>query len=139
MTVDTKGFVLTNKKDVFKVYEIIRKALVELMMEETGARDWHHLGKEGKYSIPDADLYENGCIYVNFDYNGEQRRLFVAFTCDSDYSDFRKGKKIILSLGCWGSSIHLMECALKALSNKFNAPAFIDEDDCDSVDWREVK
>lgn len=144
MSIDTKGFVLTNKKDVFKVYEVLRRAIVEKMLEDTnpddkGGAGWMRINQMDGYSIPYVDLHENGCIWLIFEYRGEHRSLFVAFTRDHDYDDFRKGKKLILSLGCWGHSVHLMETALKALMNEYKCKGYIDENDCDLEDWREIK
>lgn len=140
MTVDTKGFVSTSNKDIFKVCSIVEKSLASKMMAEAGAERWPDMWKlEKKYTYPKFELNSFGLITAVFRFRAESRRMSIIFGYDGDYSEFKKGKKIILSLGAWGSSVELMETVLKALSNELKAKAYIDENDCDSEDFREVK
>lgn len=133
----TNGFVLTNKKNVFNVWRVVKSALIATMQDESGLSGhelWHK--SDGQYSYPTCDLYDVGMITVSFTFKGEQRDLHIHFECDSDYSYYKKGKKIITSLGAWGSSVFLTEKVLYALSEL--GSIHIVDNDC-SDEWRELK
>lgn len=136
MGVDTKGFVLTKEKNPFKVFATIKDALFAEIKRETGinsvAAVW---GK--KYSMPSAELSDmEGYFRISLTYRGEQRDISVHLSCDNDYDYVKKGKRIIVSLGAWGSSVHLIETVIRALT-VYGRGWMCDEDTAEN--WREVK
>lgn len=140
MGVDTKGFLLTSKKNPFQIWKIIKDALIDDMMEQSGATRqtdlW--LNDESGYTCPTARIHDfSEMISVRFEYKGEQRDLTAFLDCDHDYEYVRKGKKIIVSLGAWGSSVHLIEVVLKALQKELGGKVFMVNGDS-TEDWRPV-
>lgn len=136
MGCDTKGFVLTEEKDPFKIWKAIRLSIFDEIKRETGVDNvtavW---GKD--YTMPNCEIKDfAACMDVYFTFAGEDRRLFVALDCDHDYGEYKEGRKIILSLGAWGSSVQLVEVVLRGLSHL--GETHILEDDC-SGDWKELK
>jgi GH18 family chitinase len=68
--------------------------------------------------------------YLPFDADTEKRMLSIHFGCDSDYSDTYEGDKVILSLGCWGSSDEIMKTLAKELAQF--GDVYYDHNDCDA-------
>lgn len=138
MGVDTRGFVLTNEKNVHKVWSTIHKSLIDEMMKESGADNqialfYRHIG----YSRPSCEVVDvEGMLIISFQFKGEDRALRLYLDRDSDYEYVKRGKKIIISLGMWGSSLQLIEAVLKGLS--IFGKAYILENDM-YHDWRPIK
>lgn len=134
MTVDTKGFVLTSEKNPYKIFNAVKFAIFEDIKTVTGIDDVRAVWGE-KFSMPRAELTDiEGYFTIHFKYNGDERMISVFTSCDHDYNDVRKGKRVIFSLGCYGDSIHLIEIAMKSLKGR----KWICNNDCEE-DWRELK
>ena len=136
MGVDTKGFVLTKEKNPFKVFATIKDALFADIKLQTGINNYTAVWGEN-YTMPNARLTDmEGYFTVNFTYNGEACDMSVHLSCDNDYDYVKKGKRIIVSLGAWGSSVHLIEAVVRALT-VYGKGWMCDEDTAEN--WREVK
>ena len=141
MSVDVKAVVMTENKDVFKILSRVKNAVVQKMYKESGIDNFHLWNRDLGYSWPQAELYENRMLTLNFQYKGENRNLHIFFTCNNDYDDEMDGKvmkssKIILSLGAWGHAVEIMESCLDALSSL--GKTYITNDDCADM-WRFYK
>lgn len=136
MGTTTNGFVLTEEKDPFKIWRNIKWTLFEEMKNHSGIDDiravWGDLYHMPRCEI--SDFAEH--MRVVFRFAGEERDMSVSLTCDNDYSDFKEGKKVIVSLGWWGHSVHLIETVMKGLS-EFGEAYMCDEDM--SENWRQIK
>lgn len=133
----TNGFVLTKEKNPFKIWRMVEPALIAEMEKETGLKGWELWNKtDDKFSRPNCDLSEFGMLTISFTFAGEERNLNIHFECDSDYAEYKKGKKLITSLGAWGQSVRLTEVVLRALSDL--GSTHIVNNDCYD-DWRELK
>lgn len=131
MGCDTKGFVLTEEKDVFKICKIIESAIYSKIKEASGIDNITAVWGED-FSYPSFKLYTHGMIGCQFDFAGDGRDMGIFTSCDNDYSEIREGKKIILSLGAWGDSVMLIKVVLSALSEL--GEAYVIENDC-STEW----
>lgn len=139
MGCDTNGFLATKEKDIFKICRVIEKSLVDECIRDAGVDGWRDIYKlDKKYSYPSFILHTHGMIEALILFREENRRLSIFTACDSDYSECYKGKKVILSLGAWGESVHLIEVVLKALQSEFGGRAWMRNNDC-SDDWRKIK
>jgi hypothetical protein len=143
MTIDTKGFLTTTEKNPFKIWRVIKACLIEDMMATSGAKRQFELwwNDESGYTCPTARIHDFAeYIDIHFQYKTEDRMLGVFLDCDSDYEYvlYPDSPKIILNLGCWGSSVHLIDTVLHALQAEFGGRMFIIENDC-SDEWKELK
>lgn len=143
MTIDTKGYLLNKEKNPFKIWRVIKQSLINDMMEISGADRQIDLwwNNDSGFTCPKAEIKDfSEMIEITFDYKHEQRRMAVFTDCDSDYEDDynKPRKKIIISLGCWGSSVHLVDTVLRAMQKEFGGQAFIMENDS-TDDWRNIK
>lgn len=142
---DTKGFVMTEMKDPFEVFFKISEALEGLICAdkpegEAGFR-FLQTEKEGKrqYALPKCELNDTfKSATILFKYRGEDRWLRVHFDRDQDGEayGYKDGSKLILSLGCWGSSVELMITVLKALA--VYGPAYLIDNDCSDYELQEI-
>lgn len=132
MGCDTKGFVLTKEKDVFKICKIIETAIFNEIKNDSGIDNITAVWGEN-YSYPKFEISTIGMITCHFTFADEDRQMSIHTLCDNDYNEARKGKKIILSLGAWGKSVRLIKVVLSALSEL--GKAYIIENDC-SDEWR---
>jgi hypothetical protein len=104
MGIDTKGVVITECKDVFKIRRLIEAALRK------------HSDASGLYkNAPIEFTLETDFIMCRFTNCGNTRNMFVFFGSDNDYKDLGN-KKLILNLGAWGNSVQIMKDCLSALS-----------------------
>lgn len=134
MSVDTIGFVLTKEKNIHKIWSEIRKSLVDEMLKDSDSDSQFLLFRNPNYTCPRCEVPDvRGMLVIPFTFAKEVRELHVHIDCDGDYNEYKKGKKIIVSLGMWGSSIRLIETVLKGLS--VFGEAHILENDC-TDDWR---
>lgn len=120
MGVDTKLVCLTKNKNAFEVGTLIEKAIRDLIFDPS-----KRIQQQARITIDPRSK----TMSVLFNYQDEQRKLFVVFDCDRDYVDSGLiGSKIILSLGLWGSSATI----LKAIGEELKAlgPVFYQENDC---------
>ena len=139
MSVDTKGFVLTDNKDVFKIAAAVERALIELAERETGGVNYFetYAGKT-RWRPPQIEVRPGlGFLDFTFTHNTENRSMLVHFECDNDYEYIKPGKRIIVSLGAWGHSVPLVRCAVKAIAEVTGGEGWMTEDDC-SEQWYEV-
>jgi hypothetical protein len=103
--IDTKGVVVTQCKDVFKIRRLLEGALRQ------------HSDASGVYThAPIEFTLETDFIMCNFVNCGNQRRLFVFFGSDNDYQDLGR-EKIVLLLGAWGNSVQIMKDCLGVLKD----------------------
>lgn len=135
MGCDTKGFVSTKEKDPFKICGIIESAIFEEIKRDSRIDNITAVWGD-KYSYPHTRIHPNEMLSVKFRFDGEERDMKVFFTCDSDYSEVKKGKKIIIHLGAWGQSVRLIKVVLAALSQF--GQAYIVENDCET-DWKKLE
>lgn len=132
MSVDTKGLVLTDNKDVFAVCTRIDYALRGMF-----SNDGQCVPRSGISRIATFDLVPSyGMVVTHFKFRDEDRALFVNFTCDCDAKEYGE-HALILSLGFCGSSELIMRTVLAALADL--GPAYIDVNDCDDVDYKQIR
>jgi hypothetical protein len=136
MGCDTKGFVLTKEKDVFKICKIIEKSILNEIRKETGAENLMSVFvKDNNFSFPHFKLYTHGMVGCQFRFKGEERDLSIHTLCDNDYNEVRYGKKVIVSLGAWGESVKIVNFVITALSEL--GEAYIIHNDCES-EWMKI-
>lgn len=133
MGCDTKGFIATNKKDVFEVADAIYKFL--------GTRYSNHSLKHLKKVASvraEFELYvpHGKGFRVHFLDGDDKRMLYVWFSCDCDYEEIYKGPKIFFNLGCWGKSDELMLGILESL--KYLGDAYYQYNDCMDKEWKKI-
>lgn len=134
MGVDTKGFVATKCKDVFFVVRLAEEALNRLIRPHTKAAllAGRAADEPPKYrTVSTRLLADSEGVQLNFTYEGEDRTLWMYFTCDCDNEDYTP-TSISLSLGCWGHSELYMKTVLQALSPL--GDVYFDYSDCDDVE-----
>ena len=118
MSVDTKGCVVTDSKDVF---EIVHKISA---------------------NFPESKLYMDTtfrAVMIVFVFNGEDRMLRVSFDCDYDlenHPEIEGTSCVWLSLGHWGGSEDIMLLALNSLSSI--GDTYIDVNDSDDTGFVKV-
>ena len=118
MSVDTKGCVVTDNKDVF---EIIHKISA---------------------NFPGSKLHMDTtfrAVMIVFNFNREDRTMRVSFDCDCDlenHPEIEGTSCVWLSLGHWGSSEEVMLLALNSLSSI--GDTYIDVNDCDDTGFVKV-
>jgi hypothetical protein len=137
MGVDTKGFVLTADKDVFRITKLITRTLDHLIVEE---KHLHYpdrvrfMSEEARKAFKTCNVElsaEMEMLSVNFTFRGETRSLKVFFTCDCDHTDYGP-QSISMSFGCWGLSGLFVNSVLHALS--LIGEPYFDMNDCDDID-----
>jgi hypothetical protein len=133
MSVDTKGVVVTSCKEIFFVCALVERALTQYIAPK--ARKEHasaRKGSEPEWTLPTIRLSSAGeLVQFHFRFNGEQRILWLFFTCDCDNLELGE-QSLSLNLGYWGSSETIMRIVLEALACL--GPTYIDVNDCDDVD-----
>ena len=118
MSVDTKGCVVTDNKNVFEII--------------------HKISENFPGSKLHMDLYFHSVIVV-FNFNREARALRVTFDFDFDlenHPEIEGTSCVWLSLGHWGSSEEVMLLALNSLSSI--GDTYIDVNDCDDTGFVKV-
>lgn len=100
MSISTNGFVLTDKKDVFSVLEVIEYTLIELVKKYAAKDTPIFLDSTSKFPTIKCNS-NNKFFQIIFKVNNESRMLMVHFDCDSDYSEFGNSK-IIWGVNYWG-------------------------------------
>lgn len=130
MSCDTKGFIATDKKDVWEVVAKIKSFLRTRYSkkESKWVTQFAHVGAD--YELSDFSKF----ITVNFRDGEDNRQLFVFFDCDSDYDHVKKGPKIIFNLGCWGKSDEL----ILGILAQFEGEKYYIHNDCDEKGWERV-
>ena len=118
MSVDTKGCVVTDNKNVFEIIHKISE------------------------NFPGSKLHMDSlfhAVMVVFNFNREDRMLRVSFDCDCDlenHPEIEGTSCIWLSIGNWGSSEEIMMLVLKSLSEL--GDTYIDYNDSDDIDFVKV-
>lgn len=139
MSVDTKGFVLTDNKDVFKIAAAVERALIELGKQEAGGDYTRTYFRNEKWSMPQIEARPGlGFLDFTFTHNAEKRSMLVHFDCDNDYDYVKPGKRIIVSLGAWGASVPLVRCAVKAIVEATGGEGWMTDSDGSQEYWYEV-
>jgi hypothetical protein len=142
MGVDTDGCVITKNKDVFQIRGIINSWWQNVRKENNVTmRDYWQEDPQWKH--PRTEFSDQGTMCCYFMYKGEDRRLFIAVSCDYDldsHKDEISGDSCIwLSFGCWGSSIELMQSLLNEFKKQeWVERCYIDESDSDEHGFKEV-
>lgn len=127
MSVDTRGLVITDCKDVFAVTKKVGAALGALFRE--GQTHWDLV--RGNTSVMASFEISPSIEMVTavFKYKGEDRALHMHFDCDCDIPVEYGEHGLILSIGKWGSAELIMRTVLAGLQDL--GPTYIDVDDCD--------
>lgn len=94
----------------------------------------------GHYSIGSrlhSDNFES--FTINFGVGDENGRMvWVHTTCDCDVASYLPENMgaVIVSIGCWGSNVMIMDTIADAL--KSYGDVYVDYNDCDDVDYAKV-
>jgi hypothetical protein len=105
MSVSTTGFVLTEKKDVFEVLEVIDSTLIELVKKYSKQLFIH---KDCTSKLPTIECRPiTKCFSIYFRINDEGRILTVHFDCDCYYKEYGDSK-IIWSVNNWGYGVPIL-------------------------------
>lgn len=139
MSVDTNGCIITKVKDVFKVTQVICTWWSELHKNES----FRPLQKvEGRAGVVVEVSGYHDALHARFQYKEEERGLFAHFDCDCDLANHNeiKGESCVwLRLGCWGSSVEIMESLLREFrKQEWVERCYIDENDCDDEGYKEI-
>lgn len=133
MGCDTKGFITTDKKDIWETEKIIRDFLKT--RPRNNAPKW--IKNPNAEQTADFRLTGIGRYFTaSFEDGDDKRQLNVFFDCDSNYEDVYQGQKIVFNLGCWGKSDELMKGILEGM--KHLGRAFYIYNDCADEDWQEL-
>ena len=118
MGVDTKGVVLTEKKDIFEVVRRVEKAICNLQKEISGKRGYKIYLDSDKFTFPTTHFTSSsGYVITSFMVDGEDRNLSIFTETGYDYDEeFGECGKIVFNLGYWGMSIEIITIILKELS-----------------------
>ena len=148
MGVDTKGVILTSKKDFWEVRQTIGHALYRAIRPHIEMPEWRakREGVDVDWKLPEmlAPLqsysdpeYISRSFQFIFKWNGEERILWVHTDCDCDLqaSFGEDSEGIILSLGMWGSSEEIMKMVLEDMKG-FGECYFLLSDVND--DWEKI-
>jgi hypothetical protein len=136
MGCDTKGVLLTSSKNVMAVCSVVGYALDRLIQNEQKALfpEVRFFNEESRAKFQKVKWVLNPStesVSGVFRYHGEDRQLFVTFSCDVDNLKWAP-QSISMSMGSWGHSDTLMLAVLYALS--IFGPVVYDYNDCDSID-----
>lgn len=134
MGCDTKGFIATDKKDIWEVEAVIRDFLKT--RPSIDVPKWTKVNPNAEQR---ADFYltgQKGYFIVRFVDGEDQRNLNVFFCCDSDHDEICRGPKISFMIGCWGKSDEIIKGILERL--KHLGRAFYVYNDCDDEGWQEL-
>lgn len=136
MGVDTKGFLLSDCKDVMLLANLVGQAIHGLISAECKTV----LGEAGlKRSAKAREMFgypemvlkpDSGMLCIQFTFHGERRTMHMFFDCDSDRVAYGP-KSISMTLGCFGYSDLFMKTTLHALS--MLGPVYFDHSDCDDI------
>ena len=136
MGVDTKGFLLSDCKDVLLLSNLVGQAIHGLIFAECKTV----LGEAGlkrsqkareMFGYPEMVLKpDSGMLSICFTFHGERRTMDMFFDCDCDRIEYGP-KSISLTLGCFGYSDLFMKTVLHALS--MVGPVYFDHNDCDDT------
>jgi hypothetical protein len=138
MSVDTKGFLLSDCKDVMLIMGLISQAFQGLIRAECqtvfGDAGLKRSAKAREMFVsPEMDLKPDmGMVLISFTFHGERRSMHVFFDCDCDRVKYGP-QSISMTLGCWGYSDLFMKTALQALS--LLGPVYFDSNDSDDIDF----
>lgn len=127
MGISTKGFVLTDKKDVFSVLSVIESNLKELV-KKYAAKDTP-IFRDSTSQFPTIKCNPNNKFFqIIFKVNNESRMLMVHFGCDSDYKEYGDSK-IIWEVNYWGMNEEIVLGICKEM--KQFGQVFYEANDCD--------
>ena len=128
MGVDAKGVCKTASKDVFSVCSKVESSLNKMILKNkatTGVLPDLNNTLVRTEMIPSVEM-----VVFRFTVKGESRKLHLHFSCDSDEPKV-KGKKLIWSVGMWGSSELIIRTVGEALQDL--GKIYIDLNDCDDI------
>lgn len=134
MGCDTKGFIATDKKDIWEVERVIRDFLKTRPREKN-----HPTWIKNPNAEQNAEFRltgQSGYFIVDFQDGEDKRHLNVFFCCDCDYEEIYRGPKISFMLGCWGKSDEIIKGILERL--KHLGRAFYIYNDCSDEEWQEL-
>lgn len=136
MSIDTKGFLLSDCKDVLLLSNLVGQAIHGLILDECKTV----LGEAGlkrsakareMFGYPEYRLIpDSGMLDISFTFHGEKRSMKMFFDCDSDRIEYGP-KSISITLGCFGYSDLFIKTALHALS--MLGPVYFDHNDGDEI------
>lgn len=126
MGISTKGFVLTENKDVFAVLETIEDTLMEMVKKYSNG-EVIFLDKTSSFPRVKCSPVSRA-FYIYFKVNNESRMLGVYFDCDCDYREYG-GSKIIWSVNYWGMAEEIILSICKVM--KQYGKVFYEANDCD--------
>lgn len=126
MSLDTKGIVVTENKDVRDIAIRVLNAIKDVPCEPNF---------KGGFSNPNySPILEyrpkENFFLIHFKDGDLKRMLWVFLECDSDYPDFGE-KNIIMSFGCFGNSVGIMNRVLQEFKDL--GKCYIQENDCDGI------
>ena len=138
MGVDTKGCVVTENKDAFKVYEIVENWWNKVK-KENNLSLVHSLNEDSGWKSPKIEMGFSKSLQLYLKYKGEDRRVFINFDCDCDleiYNEIEGTSCIWFSMGCWGSSVEIMQSLMQEF--KEIGESYVDDNDCDDLDFYKI-
>lgn len=130
MSVDSKGYCLTDNKDVFKITALVESSIDNLITSAAIPKGRMRYDEKNKW-ISKEIVGQSEMIIFSFKYKNEQRSVHFNFGCDTDGSaDGLIGQKLIFSIGMWGES----EVIIKAIGNSLASlgPVYLQLNDCRS-------
>lgn len=149
MSVDSKLLVVCKQEEKMSVVKTVLDVLDNLslrLLSEKGSeldikRFW--LLRDDTYGHYSAGAKLSSYDFESFTINlgvGDEvgRAVWVHTTCDCDSASYlHEGVgAVIVSLGCWGSNVLIMDTIADAL--KSFGDVYIDYNDCDDVDYAKV-
>lgn len=134
MGCNTKGFIATDKKDIWEVEKVIRDFL--RTRPSIDVPKWTKTNPNAEQRAEFRLTGQKGYFIVDFVDGEDKRHLNVFFSCDSDHDEILSGPKISFTLGCWGKSDELMKGILERM--KHLGRAFYIYNDCADEDWQEL-
>lgn len=122
MGCDTKGYVITENKDVQQIALKIKNVVESI----NGNSEWV---ANANYSPTIQYHPESNFLTVPFKDGDDQRIVWVFLGCDCDIEQGKMGDSgIIISFGAWGNSVTLMKKFLEAFLDM--GVCYLHENDC---------
>lgn len=119
MSIDTKGFIVGENKDVWAVRDSITSSIREYIVPKIKTDNYLQRFRLQSIDVRMSNSFQ--MLSFSFKDGGDERVLYVHFDCDGDCADITFGPKIIFSLGTWGNAEDLIKQVGMGLSRDFNS------------------
>ena len=108
------GFIATENKDVFGIVDMAANTLTAYLTAKYKGENW--VERMMRFGSVHAEICMNlRSVVLEFMDDGQQRRMFMHFSCDSDHQEVYAGSKVIFTLGTHGNAEEIISLVGEAL------------------------